>query len=95
MAFGQTAVISCGGYTSIPEARISWEVFREDGNLELTDMEKAIVGLNGELFLQDANVLNGMVYECEVTNRDVGEVVNGFVQVIVQGEPSTVSLAID
>ena len=57
-------------------------------------MEKAIVGLNGELFLQDASDLNDMVYECEVTNRDVGEVVNGFVQITVQGEPSTAIAAV-
>ena len=92
VALGQTAVISCGDYTSIPDVRISWEIYDEDGNFELlAETDKAIAGLNGELFLQDAGSLNNVVYECVVTNRDIGEVVNGFVQVTVQGEPSLTS----
>ena len=86
ISLGQTAVISCGSYTSVPEAPLSWELYDEFNNIRLDAVhDKAIVGLSGDLYLQDASQVNGGTYECRASNRDTGTIVTGFVQVTVEG----------
>lgn len=81
---GATAVISCGSYTSVPELLLTWEIYHETANIRIDAQDKAIVGLNGDLYLQAADTVNEATYECVARNRVNGIAETGFVQVIVE-----------
>ncbi len=94
VTLGQATDISCGDYNSVPNTLISWEIYDDFNNLVIdAETDKAISALNGLLYLQDPNTNNNnVVFECTVTNRESGNVVNGYVHVTVAGIHSTTHL---
>ncbi len=85
---GQATDLSCGEYTSVPNAPISWEIYDDFNNILIdANTDKAIAGLSGLLYLQDPNGNNNnVIFECTVTNRASGNVITGYVEVTVAGK---------
>ena len=83
---GQPLSISCGGYTSVPNSPLEWDIYATPLIRLDSVLDRAIVGINGELYFQDPFPDNERVFQCSVQNSVSGVNRNGYVKLIVESK---------
>lgn len=73
--------------TSVPPVTLDWEIYDDPDSFPINAfIDRAIVGLNGSLYLQNpTGDQDDETFECSASNRESGSSVHGYVQITVEG----------
>ena len=85
---GDTLMLDCGEYSSLPEATVTW--VRRDS---VTDVQKQVLGDNvatsvssGILYFRSLTTSHNDIYQCVITNSLTGSSIAGSYILTVNGE---------